>query len=243
MFEESTLKEDIKSLRELQAIDIQVLNIDEEMAASTAELEKRETTIEERKTTIATLADRIEGADVRRRELEAEIEDSVDRIKDRQTKLMNVQTNREYQSLLKEIDEIKKGNKQKEDEVVRLMEQVEVLKVSQEEQSTLCEAEEKLLNEELARIKKANKTLNSEKTKILKSRDAKAKKVKAGALRKYDILREKRNGMAVVRVSRGVCHGCYMNLPPQLYNELMKEEKLLTCPTCNRMIFYMAEED
>ena len=237
------MKEDIKNLRELQTIDIQVLKIDEEVAAGVAELEKRGKAIEERKASLAKIVERIEAAELRRKELETQLEEGIARIKDRQTKLMNVQTNREYQSLLKEIDDSKKANKEREDEIVRLMESVEAFKASEEEQQNFCTGEEKLLYDEAARITKVNDELKNEKEKIMKSRETMAKKVNNSNLRKYDQLREKRNGVAVVAVSNGVCHGCYMNIPPQLYNELLRQEKLLACPTCNRMIFYLAEAE
>jgi hypothetical protein len=32
-----------------------------------------------------------------------------------------------------------------------------------------------------------------------------------------------------------------MNIPPQLYNDLMKEDKLISCPTCHRIMFHETE--
>ena len=55
---------------------------------------------------------------------------------------------------------------------------------------------------------------------------------------KYDILRNRRNGLAIVNVLDGVCQGCFMNLPPQQYNMLLRGDKLLDCPSCQRMIYY-----
>ncbi|MBU0728332.1 MAG: hypothetical protein KKE17_15430 [Proteobacteria bacterium] len=236
------LKNDMKSLRELQAIDLQISKIDEDLALGEEELEKRKLTIAERQESIVKYDEKKGAGERRRRELEAEVEDELARIKDRQTKLMNVQTNREYQSLLKEIEDAKKNNKQREDEIVLLMEQVETLKNKEHEQSTICATEETLLSEENEKVGKNATTLNKKKEDLLKTRETKSKKVPAASLKKYEMLREKRNGIAIVGVTNSICTGCYMNVPAQFYNEVLKEEKILSCPTCNRMLYYQPEE-
>ncbi|OGR06824.1 MAG: hypothetical protein A2511_08375 [Deltaproteobacteria bacterium RIFOXYD12_FULL_50_9] len=231
-------KEDIVSLRELQAIDLQIFKLDEEIVASQAEFEKRKADMAERLVTIAKIEEKIGIADQRKRELEAEVEDELLKIKDRQTKLMNVQTNREYQSILKEIEDAKRANKKREDELVLLMEQVEVLQKNRSDLSSLSETQERSLAEEQEKVDKHKVSLDTKKDKAIKSRTSKLKKVSEVYLRKYEMLRMKREGIAVVGVANGTCMGCFMNVPPQLYIEVMKEEKLLSCPTCNRMLFY-----
>ncbi len=237
------MKEDIIQLRALQAIDLRIGRLEDEMVAEKAELEKRKSKTEEYKAAIAKLEEKMAANETRRRELEAELDDELARIKDRQTKLMNVQTNREYQSLLKETEEAKKANKRREEEIVLLMGQHETYKNSIEEQTNLCKGEEKLLAEDEKKVAKHAADLSKQKDSIAKERAAKVKEVPESLLKKYDMLREKRNGIAVVGVNNGVCHGCYMNIPPQLYNELLKDDKLLSCPTCHRIMYIQLEEE
>ncbi len=237
------LREDITHLRDLQAIDLMINKLDEEMDVSNLELEKRRKTIDGRKAKVIELQEKIANNEKLRRELEATNEDELARIKERQTKLMNVQTNREYQSLLKETEDGKKANKQREEDILKLMEQYESLKKRLEEESNLCEEEEKSLAEESGKVEKSAAKLSSQKSAIEKERETKIKDVPANLLKKYDLLREKRNGLAVVAVTEGICHGCHMNIPPQLYNELLKDEKLLSCPTCNRIMFIKPENE
>lgn len=232
------MKKDIKSLKELQAIDLEVKKIDDEIISGAKEIEKRRLDIEKLKEKIAALHEKQENMGTRKRELEAGVEDEVAKMKDRQSKLMNVQTNREYQSLLKEIEDSKKSNREREDELVSLMERSENIQKELEELNNVCGAQEKLLAEEEARINTDNQNLASKKDQIGKQREEKAKKVSVGGLKKYEMLREKRNGLAVVGVTAGVCRGCNMNIPPQLFNNLLKNDELLTCPTCHRMMFY-----
>ena len=237
------MKEHLVHLKELQTIDLQVSQLDTQMAASAAEVAKRRAKIAEHDTKAQALAEKIESLEKRRRELETEMENDTARIRDRQGKLMSVQTNREYQSLLKETDDAKKANKQREEEILQLMEQIEASKTKAEEEKNLRAADESLLTEETAQSEQQAGELAAAREKILKERAGKAKAVTASMLKKYDMLRERRNGIAVVEVVQGVCRGCHMNIPPQLFNELRKEQSLLSCPTCNRIIFYQAEAE
>ena len=58
---------------------------------------------------------------------------------------------------------------------------------------------------------------------------------------KYEQIFERRGGSAVVVVRQGVCTGCHMNVPPQMYNELQKFRDIRQCPNCHRILFYRPE--
>ena len=238
-----SLHEDVAKLIELQNIDLEVRRLDDTVAAGQAELERRRQRIEEYRTEIEEMSDRRERCVARRKELEEAIEEEFTRIKDRQAKLMNVQTSREYQSLLKEIEDGKEANRQREDEAMLLMEEVEAVDKKLTEMRNLLEAEEKLLAEKEAEVAAEVERVAAEKEKIRKKRAAKAKKIPANVLRRYELLRERRNGVAIVGVADGVCLGCNMNIPPQMYNNLLRAEELLTCPICNRMMFHQPAEE
>ncbi|MBW2734063.1 MAG: hypothetical protein JRH20_16875, partial [Deltaproteobacteria bacterium] len=52
-----------------------------------------------------------------------------------------------------------------------------------------------------------------------------------------------RGGIGVVRAAEGACSGCHMRLPPQLYNILQRNETIEQCPNCQRIIYYIPEEE
>lgn len=237
------MNEEIRQLTELQLIDLQIAKLDEEIDAGNAEIEALRKALEERKGSILKLQEKIEAAEVRRRELEAEHANELSRIKDRQSKMMQVQTNREYQSLLKEIEDGKKANKAKEDEIIQLMEKMEALKTSIEEQTELCNEEENLLATEAKKVDGQAADLNEQKAQIEKERADKIERFSPNLLKKYNMLRERRNGRAVVGVINGVCQGCFMNIPPQQYNDLLRGDKMLFCPTCQRIIYHQPQPE
>lgn len=235
------MKEAIKNLMDLQAIDLEVQKIDEQMADGHGELLAKQRLIEQGHAAIADYKEQFELGEKRRRELEATISDESERIKDRQTKLMSIQTNREYQSILKEIEDTKVANQQREEELTLLMEQSELIERKIEELTKRCTEQEAQLAEDSQRVAAESARLEVDKEQITKTREAQAQKVDSRYLNRYEMLRAKRNGLAVTGVTRGVCRGCNMNIPPQMFNQLLKEQELLTCPTCNRMMYHLPE--
>ena len=233
---------EIEQLTELQVIDQEIAKLDAEKDTKLAGLREFEVVFEERESSINELKEKIEAAEMRRRELEAELSDELSRLKERQSKMMQVQTNREYQSLLKEIEDGKKNNKEREENVVQLMEVAEADAKIMNEQASTIEEEKKALEEESKSAQKFATAIEKKKARIMKKRKSKAKEVKTPLLRKYDMLRERRNGKAVVQVIKGVCQGCFMSIPPQQFNDIMKGDRMFNCPTCQRILYHQPEE-
>jgi len=59
--------------------------------------------------------------------------------------------------------------------------------------------------------------------------------------RRYEMIFSRRGGVAVVAVRGGTCQGCHMNVPPQLFNLIQRNEQLILCPNCQRMLFWQPE--
>jgi predicted nucleic acid-binding Zn-ribbon protein len=235
------LNEEIKQLTELQVIDLEIAMFDAEINSEQDELAKRVEAFDERQASIIELKDKIEAAEAQRREFEAELSDEINRIKERQSKMMQVQTNREYQSLLKEIEDAKKNMKEKEEEIVSLMETSEADSKIMAEQENLTADEKTALDEESAKAKKQSAKIERKKKKIVTKRKAMAKHIDTAVLRNYDMLRARRNGKAVVGVIKGVCQGCFMSIPPQHFNNILKGDRMLNCPICQRILFHDPE--
>ena len=237
------MNEEIKQLTELQVIDLEIAKLDAEITAEKEALAKRQKAFTDHQSTIEELQGKIAAADGQRREIEAELADELSRIKERQSKMMQVQTNREYQSLLKEIEDGKKNIKEREEEVVRLMESSEANAKIMAEQTSQTEEEEKALADENKKVQKRAAEVEGKKTKIVAKRESKAKDINTAALRKYDLLRTRRNGKAVVGVVNGICQGCFMSIPPQHFNDILKGDRILNCPTCQRILYYSPENE
>lgn len=235
------MNEEISKLIDLQGIDSELDGFDQEIKTREKEVLDREQGIADKEAEISRLNAQAGELAQSLRDLKAELEDAQARIKDRQNKMMQVQTSREHQALLKEIEESKKLIKANEERSLQIMEQIEETEKNATELANLCVGEKELLIEEAENVKKAISKIISRKKSVLERRMILAQELHPSTLKRYDMLRQKRSGVAVVLTKNGICQGCYMTIPPQQDNEIRKGEKLNFCPTCQRILYYLAE--
>ncbi len=239
------MNEHITQLVDLQAIDLQIDQIDSAVKSEQNRLDDRISALAERENTINELQEKMASHVKERRILEDEVSDKMNHVRERQSKMMQVQTGREQTALLKEIEDAKKSVKENEEKIISLMEEIEKLDAQVGEERNLLKGEKQLVAEETEKvgtnIAKINKGKKSKDT----GRKRQAKQIKENTLRKYNTLRDRRNGLAVVNVVDGVCQGCFMAIPPQQFNMLLKGDMMFDCPTCQRIMYYVppAEED
>jgi len=237
------LKEDISVLIALQKLDTELSGFDRKIEDKKQELTEREQAIAEKEVLAGQCREKAVELEQSQRDIKAGSEDAAERIKDRQSKMMQVQTSREHQALLKEIEEAKKTIKDSDEQQLQVMEQVEAEEAKAKELENLCTGEKKLLAEETGKVEKAINKLNGQRLSVQDKRDKLTKKVSSSWVKRYDKLLKKRDGLAVVRVIDAVCQGCFMTIPPQRYNDICLGEQIFTCPTCQRTLYYLPPSD
>jgi predicted nucleic acid-binding Zn-ribbon protein len=60
---------------------------------------------------------------------------------------------------------------------------------------------------------------------------------------RYCFIKDHKGGQAISAVILGVCQTCHIGLPPQKFIELQKGNSLLTCPNCQRIIYWGEDEN
>ncbi|TFG91269.1 MAG: hypothetical protein E4H15_06230 [Syntrophobacterales bacterium] len=169
---------------------------------------------------------------------ETALKNSIEQVKKAKGRLLEVKTNKEYEAILKEIDAIQEKNSAGEDAIIHMLEEidraVESLKVKESVTAgrrSTCENEIRKMEEELNSIGSGLET-------VLKRSDEVRSITKPSLLKKFDMIKDRKGGRAVVPVWKAVCYGCHMNIPPQMYNELQRNDKLMLCPHCERIIYW-----
>ena len=180
----------------------------------------------------------LEGLNKLHRERESELKTGQDRLRKAKERLLEVKTNKEYQAMLTEIETLEQANGRIEEEILVLYDRIDerrgALRVHErefEQVRATFEAERKKIDEEVASLDGA---LQEQKTRF----DALIGNLEPGLRRRYEMIKVRRNGIAIVAARKGICSGCNMNIPPQLYNELQRSEQILCCPNCNRILYW-----
>ncbi len=232
------MQEDIMRLIELQKLDLEIINIEKSIQNIPQSLQKAQKAQQELLKKIEDLNALIEEKKKQKDLFESELKEEYHRLKVTQARLIQIRGSREYQLLLREIEEIKKANKQKEEEILKLMEEIESLEKEKEELEKKLEEVNQKLKEEQDKFNAYCEELSSNKEKLLQKRQEIAEKIPTRLLKKYESVKVKKGGIGIAPVINAVCEGCHMAIPPQLYNELQKDNRYYECPHCKRLIFY-----
>jgi predicted nucleic acid-binding Zn-ribbon protein len=163
----------------------------------------------------------------------------LDRIRKSEAKLSAVKTNKEYQSSLKEIDDLKDMSSKKEDDMIEFLDRIEeaenVLKAKMAEFSKLevqIKTEKEIIQKEAQEGRERLGNLGAD-------RETVSGGIDANMLATFNRIKANQtNQIGIVAVKDAVCQGCHMNIPPQMYNELQRGDSLKRCPICERIIYW-----
>jgi predicted nucleic acid-binding Zn-ribbon protein len=232
------IKQDIETLVKLQETESQIVRLK-------AVLDKVEKQKQKIGLKIKTYADAFEDNQQQlqyitkaSKDIEMEIQLVDDQIVKSNEKLRMVKTNKEYQLLLREVDDNKKRKDSLETELIEYMEQKEQLEkvVEESEKEYLLlkekiEAEQNEIDQQTTEDKKALEAYLNDQKQIGKDLDP-------GLMTRFSRISKMNKGLAVIDVKNEVCMGCFMNIPPQLFIEVQRGNSLISCPQCSRILYY-----
>jgi hypothetical protein len=235
------LEQELKTVYEAQKIDLQILEHEKKLVTTPKKIEKMDHDIKAMHDKVTKEKEILEELEKDRKRKEKELEMEKEKIKKFESKLYEVKTNKEYQALLKEIETAKQANDKEEEEIIEIMVKVEDLRKDFESTSKLLKEKEKVVESEKKKLLSEMDSLDKIILDLKQQRDNLLSVVDKTLRETYSMLISRRGGSAVVNVKNGVCLGCFMNIPPQLFIEVTKNSRLILCPSCNR-IFYFTEE-
>jgi predicted nucleic acid-binding Zn-ribbon protein len=237
------LGKNLKLLEELQGIDLKLDTWRGEKDALLAEIEVLEKKLEGILTSIDLKNTELVTIEEEKLGLEANLAAETDNIEKSEVRLRDIKTQKEYQAVSKEIATAKKIKAEMEEQLLQKIALAEEIKASVLEIEENSKTMTVQVASQKAEIQAKIEQLESGIVKDIATRQSAIKNLPASVLKRYDMLREKRQGIAVVEARNGSCLGCNMNLPPQVYNNLFKAESLIACPHCQRLLFLRQDEE
>lgn len=231
------MREQIEILASLQNVDREIREKSGVKVVLLAEIQKKEEEIQAKRADIALLRAEWSEKDKQRQEKEQLLQEESKKATEKRMRMNRIKNIKELQALQREIDQIKLGNSQLEEELIKLLEEAEsyasALRAKEEELKQLEAAWREKQGEIEAQVAGIERAV----AEASALRQAIATRLNRELIERYELIFSRRGGMAVVTVSDGICQGCYMNIPPQLWNEIIKSEKLILCPSCHRILY------
>lgn len=237
------MQQQIKTMLNMERIDLEIERLRGELEYYPEKINQLEKDIEQKNAVSEEREAGLSEAREERKVHEEEIAFEEDRLRGLKSKMMDVKTNAEYQAIMREIEHIKRVVNQKEEGALKYIEQIE--------------NEEKLINEEQQQVKQLEEEIEKlrgewqqKKEEIAKEignyqaeRDSIGSSLETAVAAKYKLIKQRRPGAVLAIVSNGICGACHMNIPPQLYNEILQLRNLHNCPNCFSILYPKIEEE
>ena len=232
------MREQLGRLRELQNIDLELDEFDKQKAEILGRLNEHKGFLQKLVDDLDAQKSEFEEIRALQRQKQADQRDTQEQHSKRKKRLQQVGSTKEYNAVEKEIEVLRKSLEQTEEEILHLGEVIENTELS------ISEKEEKVnqLRDSLAQdgkeadaqVAKFEGAVSALKARAKKARNEVSKRV----MYKYDFIRTRRPGFAIVAAKDEHCEGCFMSIPAQLYNEIRRSDQIITCPSCQRILFF-----
>ena len=221
--------------------------LDEALVIKEQDLARFERSLEERRQSVESCRARIAEQEAARKELVAQramserrVSDGQTLLKDRRSRVSRINTERELRAGESEITSIIEEIDGQEEQLLVLMEKVDdiekVIDGLKKELADFAEADHRQIEEESERIEALRDTVAGEQS----ERDSLAAGLPGPVKKRYEQVRSRRGGQAVVEIHQGSCGGCHMRVPPQTLIEIMKTGAIRVCPSCQRILYVEA---
>ena len=232
------MREQLALFEKLQEVDCEIMALINQRDEIPQKIEKLLIEVRQHEKGLNEQQQKKDEIEKEKRELEGRLEDELEKLRKAQTFQHEVKNQKEYEALLREIEGYKRTKNYYEDEIIRSLELYEELKKSIKKIEEECATSREAVSQQEKELQKKMADLTSKVDDMNRNRDAMIQGIAKQWLRKYNTIRERREGIAVVAADDGVCMGCNINLPPQLFNILQRMDSIELCPTCQRILIY-----
>lgn len=228
----------IAQLVELQKVDDAIHAVKQELKSAPQELESLTERFAAAQTQRDKVLDKLNHIQDQQKRLDVEIDDESLRIKKSKNKLMQVGNTREYHAMMREMDNMEKLNRTREEEKLVLLEERQL----QDEALAEVDASYNSLKIDLdAKSATLQERMDSAAARLQTFENVRANtgsEVPQPVFQRYEFIRFRLEHPVIVPVQSGVCSGCHIAIPPQSFIELQRGQQILSCPNCQRLIYW-----
>ncbi len=235
------MDDQITLLRELQDLDQKLNRIDQDQHKLEAERREIDAEVMRIREMVEALQKSITELEGQQTELRQALDREQANVVKAEQRLPEIKTQKEYLAVLKEVDTAKKLVRDLAEQSAQKNAEIQGLEQEVEEKQQAMEALESQSAERCREIEEALKSFEGSRQSLSEQRQAQIKPLSRNLQRNYQLLMERRGGIAVVEARNGTCLGCNMHLPPQLFNSLLLAQDIKTCPHCNRLLFVVRD--
>jgi predicted nucleic acid-binding Zn-ribbon protein len=231
------VKEQLITMVALQKTETDIALTENFLAGVEEQIQQMGSRISQIKDDVKQSQDLLDSLKKQYRDHESEVKSLENKRLRSEEKLRAVKTNKEYQSMLKEIDELKLKASEIEDLMLLQLDQIEAVESQLKAKSKdLAVFQNEIEQQQMQTRQSAEEQMVQLKA-LKEKRDMVFGQLSPQLQKLFQKVRLQGRGIAVAAVDSAVCQVCHMNIPPQLFNELLRLDDLRNCPNCQRIIY------
>jgi len=228
---------DIQHLIRLQQLDSDIESGRRRIAEIPAVQNALTARLEQATSAVAAVKERLAVSQQERKKIEAEVATIQTRLSKYKGQLLELKTNKEYQTMQHEIATAEEAIRSHEDRVLERMEEAENLARDLKAAEAELKAQQAAIATERVALDGEAGTLRRTVDETAATRGTVAKQLSPEALRLFEHVSKQRKGMAVAEARDGSCSVCHVRMRPQMYNEVRRGENLIQFESCLRILF------
>jgi len=230
---------DLEKLIALQAADREIERLNEEIARLPREIAAIESKLANTRTQIEKAKAAIAGVQKDRKKLESEIQDHQQKISKYRDQSLSVKTNEQYKALLQEITFAEQAIRASEDKILEGMLAIEIHEKNQKAAETELKQETAEIEKEKAEARARTEADEKELAEWAAKRQRLRSEISSDVVPYYDrVVKLRKSGIAEVH-DDGKCAACNVMLRPQTFNDIRANERVITCDSCGRILYYV----
>jgi len=231
---------DLTPLIQLHYLDLQIAALNSKISGMPGQIQDLDRKLDRYRKNLQESKDLIAQNLKKRRDLEGDInliETKRNRYKEQ---LDGVKTNKEYTALQHEIEGVGQAIRQIEDQILTHMEEAEQIKSRQDAAQNALDREENIILEDKKVVERQVEQLRNELEQLQSQRQKWIDQVPEEVMEVYDRASISRKGVAMAEAKNQMCMECHMRIRPQLFQEIKRNDSIISCESCSRILFYVA---
>lgn len=174
---------------------------------------------------------------------DSEIQNANGSLAKSKSKAARARNMREADAVERELEVVRRTLRERETERETLKEAIETRRESVEKHEGDFQKLDDFATEEHKKGDSRGEELRAELETVLAGRELAVAKVSGVVMRRYELIRKRRGGIAVAQVKADSCSGCQIGLRPMQIIAVGKGETLEQCPQCSRFLLVMPKSD
>jgi predicted nucleic acid-binding Zn-ribbon protein len=229
---------DLDKLIQLQHAESELKRVDSGLSELPRRRQEVESALAEERRHLDAAKESLDGSMKARRRLEAELQDLEGKRSKYKGQLMDVKTNKEYTAMLHEIEAVEREIRGREDLILGEMEKAEALTGEVKREEEAFRGHEAAARQQLRALDEEGKALQQQSARVTAERDAVAQGLDPGVKARFYRVAKLR-GTGVSEARDGWCSECHMKLRPQMFVDLKRNDEIVECPQCSRILYYV----